>query len=360
MSLSVTEWCGEAGSRGVREPSASAVGEAGTASCSYRADETLATQLITERCAVPGESHAPVDGTNDPESVDATASSDEGRNRKLSLISTSCGSDYGDQGELQEPLAGSGDAGLLQGVCERCRAVHDRSYGSGRFCSVQCARKVAAKAKWERHRSQRRDTVPHETSKGSIYEQVTERPGKEHPHKRWRTCALSRTHEDAGRQALLASDALLQRTRSSHILGRLYPATAPGIYLPYSWTHLDAQLHQQPKHGLHEPEAVQQGELGSNGWPLPGHACTAAAAATATATATVSRGIGQVPLPPFSVAFRRHCAQSTQHLCRSVQPLHCREQNLPSFEKVLRFAKAMPSIWSVQTTYLRDPFRYTI
>lgn len=39
--------------------------------------------------------------------------------------------------------------------CESCSKPHDRSYGSGRFCSVHCARRVAATRKWEKSRSEK-------------------------------------------------------------------------------------------------------------------------------------------------------------------------------------------------------------
>eukprot|EP00736_Rhodelphis_marinus_P009435 Rmarinus@m.9625 len=35
-------------------------------------------------------------------------------------------------------------------ICEACGEIHDGSYGSGRFCSASCARRVAAHTKWER------------------------------------------------------------------------------------------------------------------------------------------------------------------------------------------------------------------
>lgn len=39
--------------------------------------------------------------------------------------------------------------------CEGCKRVHDRSYASGRFCSVHCARRVAAARKWDKSRVER-------------------------------------------------------------------------------------------------------------------------------------------------------------------------------------------------------------
>lgn len=41
-------------------------------------------------------------------------------------------------------------------VCEGCSEPHDGSYGSGRFCSVHCARRIAASRKWEKQRSERK------------------------------------------------------------------------------------------------------------------------------------------------------------------------------------------------------------
>ncbi|CDF39307.1 unnamed protein product [Chondrus crispus] len=41
-------------------------------------------------------------------------------------------------------------------ICEGCAEPHDGSYGSGRFCSVQCARRIAASRKWEKQRSERK------------------------------------------------------------------------------------------------------------------------------------------------------------------------------------------------------------
>lgn len=46
-------------------------------------------------------------------------------------------------------------AGRAPGVaraCECCRCDHDGGYGSGRFCSVHCARRVAASRKWAKRR----------------------------------------------------------------------------------------------------------------------------------------------------------------------------------------------------------------
>jgi len=39
------------------------------------------------------------------------------------------------------------------GACESCGTAHDRTYGSGRFCSVHCARRVAAGRKWANQRN---------------------------------------------------------------------------------------------------------------------------------------------------------------------------------------------------------------
>lgn len=39
--------------------------------------------------------------------------------------------------------------------CESCSKLHDKSYGSGRFCSVHCARRVAATRKWEKSRTEK-------------------------------------------------------------------------------------------------------------------------------------------------------------------------------------------------------------
>lgn len=44
---------------------------------------------------------------------------------------------------------------LADAPCESCSKPHDRSYGSGRFCSVHCARRVAATRKWEKSRSEK-------------------------------------------------------------------------------------------------------------------------------------------------------------------------------------------------------------
>ncbi|CAN8061777.1 unnamed protein product [Agarophyton chilense] len=40
--------------------------------------------------------------------------------------------------------------------CEGCQSPHDASYGSGRFCSVHCARRVAASTKWQKQRMRAR------------------------------------------------------------------------------------------------------------------------------------------------------------------------------------------------------------
>lgn len=41
-------------------------------------------------------------------------------------------------------------------VCEGCRRPHAGTYGSGRFCSVNCARRTAAARKWAKQRAERR------------------------------------------------------------------------------------------------------------------------------------------------------------------------------------------------------------
>lgn len=32
-------------------------------------------------------------------------------------------------------------------LCENCKCEHDQTYGSGRFCSVKCAKSFVTKAK---------------------------------------------------------------------------------------------------------------------------------------------------------------------------------------------------------------------
>lgn len=49
--------------------------------------------------------------------------------------------------------AGSPVAPAPASACESCGTAHDRTYGSGRFCSVHCARRVAAGRKWANQRS---------------------------------------------------------------------------------------------------------------------------------------------------------------------------------------------------------------
>lgn len=44
-------------------------------------------------------------------------------------------------------------------ACESCGTAHDRTYGSGRFCSVHCARRVAAGRKWANQRSAQKRAV---------------------------------------------------------------------------------------------------------------------------------------------------------------------------------------------------------
>lgn len=51
--------------------------------------------------------------------------------------------------------------------CESCGIRHDRSYGSGRFCSVHCARRVGASRKWEKQRNLRRCTETNLPCSGS-------------------------------------------------------------------------------------------------------------------------------------------------------------------------------------------------
>ncbi|OSX69484.1 hypothetical protein BU14_1466s0002 [Porphyra umbilicalis] len=45
------------------------------------------------------------------------------------------------------------------GACESCGTAHDRTYGSGRFCSVHCARRVAAGRKWANQRNAQKRAV---------------------------------------------------------------------------------------------------------------------------------------------------------------------------------------------------------
>lgn len=49
-------------------------------------------------------------------------------------------------------------------LCEACGISHDRTYGSGRFCSVHCARRIAASRKWEKQRSLRKRAATNSTS----------------------------------------------------------------------------------------------------------------------------------------------------------------------------------------------------
>ncbi len=47
----------------------------------------------------------------------------------------------------------TGNVAALRLRCEGCNAPHDGSYASGRFCSVQCARRTAAALKWSKRRA---------------------------------------------------------------------------------------------------------------------------------------------------------------------------------------------------------------
>lgn len=49
----------------------------------------------------------------------------------------------------------TGNVAALRLRCEGCNAPHDGSYASGRFCSVQCARRTAAALKWSKRRASR-------------------------------------------------------------------------------------------------------------------------------------------------------------------------------------------------------------
>lgn len=55
--------------------------------------------------------------------------------------------------------AGSPVAPAPASACESCGTAHDRTYGSGRFCSVHCARRVAAGRKWANQRSAQKRAV---------------------------------------------------------------------------------------------------------------------------------------------------------------------------------------------------------
>lgn len=59
------------------------------------------------------------------------------------------------------PSAATPSAPSAAARCEGCHSPHDASYGSGRFCSVHCARRVAASRKWHKQRLRARlKTIP--------------------------------------------------------------------------------------------------------------------------------------------------------------------------------------------------------
>lgn len=61
----------------------------------------------------------------------------------------------------QSPSTAAPSATSAAPLCEGCHSPHDASYGSGRFCSVHCARRVAASKKWHKQRLRARlKTIP--------------------------------------------------------------------------------------------------------------------------------------------------------------------------------------------------------
>lgn len=64
--------------------------------------------------------------------------------------------------------------------CEACGIAHNRTFGSGRFCTVQCARRVAASCKWAKQRKSRKRTAP-ETSTPAICTPAKSAPAKRAP-----------------------------------------------------------------------------------------------------------------------------------------------------------------------------------
>lgn len=66
-------------------------------------------------------------------------------------------------------------------ACECCRCDHDGGYGSGRFCSVHCARRVAASRKWAKRRLSAATPsagadVPQTTTSASVNPHKRQRP----------------------------------------------------------------------------------------------------------------------------------------------------------------------------------------
>jgi hypothetical protein len=243
-----------------------------------------------------------------------------------------------------ERLTAADLSSVLQGRCERCGAEHDRSFGSGRFCSVQCARKVAAKAKWERYRDRKRQAC---SSKQQ-----------------------GRSHADA---SPLPVHALL--------LGKQNHLDDQKTLLMKIWAMNYASSRPPPSNHAHQNNAKIENQLlvpldqvsdvlPQSIRPFPsmektictmrqyyGRGCSIAPVADAQAHGG-KLAPGLVALPPFSVAFG-DCVTSGQSrqqgkLCRSFFEKEC----LPPFCEVLRFAKPVNKACLVRANHYADPFRY--
>ncbi|KAK4529715.1 hypothetical protein CCYA_CCYA02G0572 [Cyanidiococcus yangmingshanensis] len=238
---------------------------------------------------------------------------------------------------------------ILRDRCERCGAEHDRSFGSGRFCSVQCARRVAAKAKWARYHDRKRRG--HSAEQIGVQAEGASTPPVYEPAHRKRIrpngemqCSLA-SWEMNGTRGLQAplrecppivltsgNPPLTQLQNGSILIGR----SAAEFCLP---RERHARWPWRFPHGYHRMELL-----------------TAPVCQRQVSDETLKRN--SVALPPFSVAFgESHGLIWSQPPGRISRP-HNKKQSLPSFIEVSRFAKSVSSTWSVLRNNLTDPLRY--
>lgn len=238
---------------------------------------------------------------------------------------------------------------IVRDRCERCGAEHDRSFGSGRFCSVQCARRVAAKAKWERYHDRKRrahsaeqiGVQPEGASTSPVYEpgyRKRIRPnGEMHCSlASWEmngTRGLQASLQDCPPMVLTSANASpTQLQNGSILIGR----SAAEFCLP---SERDARWPWRFPHGCHRMELL-----------------TAPVCQRQINDETLKRN--SVALPPFSVAFGDSHGSSWSKPPWRISRPHNKKQSLPSFIEVSRFAKSVSSTWSVLRNNLTDPLRY--
>jgi len=86
------------------------------------------------------------------------------RRATVAEIGTKCGlSDEASDFQIPGPPFQFGNSYFMN-ICESCGATHDGLYGSGRFCSKHCAKRVGARCKWNMvkgSQSQSKDTFPY-------------------------------------------------------------------------------------------------------------------------------------------------------------------------------------------------------